>query len=261
MTSIDNLALDDHGSTDDRAPLVLLHGLTYDRTQWQPLLRELDRIDPGRRVLAVDLPGHGESPRSATYRSGAVVDAVHDAVTAAGLRAPVLVGHSLGAVLATIYAARYPARAVLNVDQPLRPGGFEGLVKQVWPVLSGPDWRQIWDRLLGGMGIDQLPADARELVRTRTTPRPDLLLGYWEEIMSSAAGQLAAQREHELRFIAEHDIAYVYVSGSEPDPAFTTWLTELVPSARVEVLSGGGHFPHLAQPAELARICSLVAVD
>src|SRR4051812_22539764 len=38
---------------------------------------------------------------------------------AAALHHPVLIGHSLGGVVATWYAARYPARAVLNLDQPL----------------------------------------------------------------------------------------------------------------------------------------------
>jgi pimeloyl-ACP methyl ester carboxylesterase len=45
-----------------RPPLVLLHGLTFDRSLWRPSLAELRRIDPGRRVLALDLPGHGASP-------------------------------------------------------------------------------------------------------------------------------------------------------------------------------------------------------
>ena len=56
------LAADDYGNSDDRAPLVLLHGLTFDRSMWRPSLAELHSIDPGRRVLALDLPGHGASP-------------------------------------------------------------------------------------------------------------------------------------------------------------------------------------------------------
>src|SRR5262245_44968604 len=44
---------DDPGS----APLLLLHGLTYDRRSWQPVLRELRHLDPDRRVLSLDLPG------------------------------------------------------------------------------------------------------------------------------------------------------------------------------------------------------------
>ena len=49
------------GELDTRPPIVLLHGLTFDRTMWGPALSQLERIDPGRRTLTLDLPGHGQS--------------------------------------------------------------------------------------------------------------------------------------------------------------------------------------------------------
>jgi pimeloyl-ACP methyl ester carboxylesterase len=238
----------------DRPPLLLLHGLTYDRHQWDPFIRVLAETDPDRRVLAVDLPGHGDAPRWDSYNAVEVVDALHDAVTRAGLGTPVVVGHSLGGVLAGIYAARHPARAVVDVDQPLLVGGFGDFLRQSEPILAGPQWRAIWDRLLGGMGIAELPPEARELVRTRTDPRPELLLGYWDPILRSTNDEINGQRESELRTISNHKIAYAFVTSTEPDPAYKKWLLGLVPAARIEVLPGGGHFPHLAHPAELAAI-------
>src|SRR5438445_13357576 len=62
------LAADSYGTGSEAAPLVLVHGLTYDRSTWGPALTELGRIDPARRVIALDLPGHGESPRRDSYR-------------------------------------------------------------------------------------------------------------------------------------------------------------------------------------------------
>ena len=100
------LAADDYGQSDDRPPLVLLHGLTFDRSLWRPALAELCRIDPGRRVLALDLPGHGESPGWPSYDVESVAQGVHRAVEEAGLQSPVVVGHSIAAVIATVYAAR-----------------------------------------------------------------------------------------------------------------------------------------------------------
>lgn len=44
------LAADDNGDYGARPPLVLLHGLIFDRSLWRPSLAELPRIDPGRRV-------------------------------------------------------------------------------------------------------------------------------------------------------------------------------------------------------------------
>jgi pimeloyl-ACP methyl ester carboxylesterase len=58
----------DGTDSDGRPPIVLLHGLTFDRTMWRPALAKLETLDPGRRVLALDLPGHGGSVRLPTYR-------------------------------------------------------------------------------------------------------------------------------------------------------------------------------------------------
>jgi pimeloyl-ACP methyl ester carboxylesterase len=67
VKGLGGLAVDDVGDADARPPLVLLHGLTFDRTMWQPTLTELARIDPGRRALVLDLPGHGQSSGWESY--------------------------------------------------------------------------------------------------------------------------------------------------------------------------------------------------
>src|SRR5262245_52267273 len=110
------LAADDLGHDDRRAPLVLLHGLSFDRTMWRPALRDLASIDPGRRVVAVDLPGHGDSPDEAAYDLASTVGRIHDVVLAAGLDAPVLVGHSASAGTVATYAAQHPTRGIVEVE-------------------------------------------------------------------------------------------------------------------------------------------------
>ncbi|WP_326558123.1 alpha/beta fold hydrolase [Micromonospora sp. NBC_01796] len=249
-----DLAAGSYGTGDDRPPLVLLHGMSYDRRQWGPVLRELAVVDPGRRVVAFDLPGHGDSPRRNSYHSDEVAAVIHRAVTDAGLEAPVLVGHSLGGVLATIYAATYPARGVVNVDQPLLVGNFGKALRRAEPVLRSAAHGEVWDSMLARMHIDLLPPDARELVRTATTPRQDLLLGYWNEILVTPADELGERRMRDLDTIRSSGIPYHYVTGAEPDPAYRRWLEAALPDAVVDVLPGSGHFPHLAHPDRLARI-------
>ncbi|MGW5580447.1 alpha/beta fold hydrolase [Micromonospora chokoriensis] len=238
---------------DNRPPLALLHGLTYDKRQWGPVLRELTEIDPGRQVLALDLPGHGDSPRRASYRMAEVAEVVHAQVTEAGLATPVVVGHSVGAVVATTYAARYPVRGVVNLDQILLPGPFGVAVRQAEPTLRGPEWRQVWDRMLAGMGIESLPAEAREIVTTATDPRSDLLLGYWGEVLHGSDESIAAERSRDLRSIGERKIPYRWVTSSEPPARYLAWLTEALPEIEVTVLPGS-HFPHLAEPVTIARL-------
>src|SRR5262249_1631316 len=125
------------GGPDEQAPLILLHGLTFDRTMWRPVLAELRKIGPSRRILALDLPGHGSSPAWPSYDFGSIAEGVHRVAVAANLRAPVIVGHSAAAVIATIYATRYPARGVVNVDQWLQVEPVARLARSLASQIRG----------------------------------------------------------------------------------------------------------------------------
>jgi hypothetical protein len=105
------------------------------------------------------------------------------------------------------------------------------------------------------MGIADLPPEARTIVETATDPRPDLLLGYWDEILHGTDDEIRAAREADLRTINDRGVAYHWVASHEPPTSYRTWLTSLAPKAAVTVLSGS-HFPHLAYPAETARLAA-----
>jgi 3-oxoadipate enol-lactonase len=96
-------------------PVVLLHGLGGSAANWvevAPLLL------PHRRVLAIDLPGHGGSPAlSSPAGIDAFADAVAAAIDAAGYGAVLVAGHSFGGHVAARLAFRHPelVRAALLV--------------------------------------------------------------------------------------------------------------------------------------------------
>jgi pimeloyl-ACP methyl ester carboxylesterase len=97
-------------------PVVLLHGLLYDRTMWWPVAAELGNTCS---VLAVDLPGHGDSaPRDDSDLSTLTADLAMLISRLDLHRAPVLVGHGESALLAEAFAAEYSTKAVLTVDEP-----------------------------------------------------------------------------------------------------------------------------------------------
>ena len=118
--------------------LLLLHGLTYDHRTWDPVRAALA---PGHRIIAPDLPGHGTAPRRASYELSEIVEVIHAQAEAAGLVEPVVAGHSLGAVIATAYAAAHPVSRVVNVDQVLLIGPFGTAVREAAPRVSPPGAR------------------------------------------------------------------------------------------------------------------------
>ncbi len=91
-----------------KAPVVLLHGLFDEGRGWRDLPDRLARA--GHPVLIPDLPGHGASAAAASDVETAT-DMLADALADALPQGPVrLVGHSLGAVIATGLALRLGAR-------------------------------------------------------------------------------------------------------------------------------------------------------
>jgi pimeloyl-ACP methyl ester carboxylesterase len=196
-----DLAADSIGTDDGRPALVLLHGLTFNRQHWAPVL-----ADP-----------------------------------------------------AIAYAARYPVRGVVNIDQPLRAGGFGEFLRRPEPVLNSDDFLKVWDTLLGGMHLDELPPPAQELVRTVSTPRQDLFLGYWKELID-APEQADEDNSRDLAAIRAVGVPYHYIAGSAVEPGYRAWLEAALPDVLITELPGSGHFPHLVHPAEIAKALAHFAV-
>jgi pimeloyl-ACP methyl ester carboxylesterase len=173
--------------------LLLLHGLGATGEVWHDLLK---RNWPGE-VIAPDLPGHGRSPRLATYTFESMTESVASAVPAG--RRVVVLGHSLGGVLALTLAdgsygvdvaavcglgvklrwseaelakaaeiAARPERVYATreeaVDRWLKVSGLAGLVPPDSPrvaagVVSSPEgWRVAVDPPAFGVGAPEVPA-------------------------------------------------------------------------------------------------------
>ncbi len=86
--------------------LVLLHGFLGSRKMWDEHVKKLSKRF---RVIAIDLPGHGETPAIGYYHSMELmaqsVKAVLDKV---GVRRYIIAGHSMGGYTALAFAELYP---------------------------------------------------------------------------------------------------------------------------------------------------------
>jgi pimeloyl-ACP methyl ester carboxylesterase len=247
------LAADDYGDSDSRHPLVLLHGLTFNRSTWRPVLTELQRIDPGRRILVLDLPGHGDSPAWSSYDIDSVAEGVHRAVEETRLPSPVVVGHSISAIIATRYAGVYPTSGVVNVDQSLQIAPFAGMVQALADQLRGPAFPAIWETFLASMHIERLPMSAQDLVRSSSHPQQDVVLGYWQGVLERPVSELVDFTTQGLSALRGAGVPYLVVVGEEQHREYREWLNVMLPQATVTVWPDSGHFPHLAYTARFAE--------
>jgi len=258
--SFAGLAADDIGRADQRPPLVLIHGLTFDRRSWRPALTELETIDPGRRAIALDLPAHGDSPDSISYAMQSLVGRIHDAVVAAHLDEPVVVGHSLGAGAATLYAAQYPTSGVVSVEGSPRIGDFARMAQSLEPVLRSPGFDAAWGRISDNVfRLGEVSSEVREVVHATSQARQDVVLGYWQDLFERTPADLDAWTERSSAAVRLSGVSYVGVFGQDPSSEDAAWMRTNLPDARLIVWPDSGHFPHLAHPRRFAQLLAETA--
>jgi pimeloyl-ACP methyl ester carboxylesterase len=134
--------------------LVLVAGFGGDVLDWTPVVPALAR---SHRVCAFDRLGQGWSDAApAGGRTfGTMADDLHEAVRAAGIQRPIVVGHSLGGALAQVYAAQHDVAGLVLVDglttgvadavlarlgtyQSLAPLGRVGLLRPIAGLMVDP---------------------------------------------------------------------------------------------------------------------------
>lgn len=90
-------------------PILLVHGIGSSADTWQPVFDLL--AEQGATVIAVDLPGHGESSKEpGDYSLGAMASTLRDLLDLLGHERIHLVGHSLGGGISLQFAYQFPER-------------------------------------------------------------------------------------------------------------------------------------------------------
>jgi pimeloyl-ACP methyl ester carboxylesterase len=235
-----SLAYERHGAG---VPVVLLHGLTFDRRSWRPVI---DRLGAGVESIAIDLPGHGESagpPRPLEE----VAAQVHALVARLGVERPVVVGHSISGGLAMVYGAAYPVRGVVVVDALPELRSFAQLLQRLEPVLRGPGFAAAFEPFRASMGVELIPAPERAEV-TQDLGQ-ELVLGYWEELLRSDPDELQAWVDGVGR---ANDAPVLGVFGRSLAPADRDHMSALVPHFEIEEWPGAGHCVHLSRADRFA---------
>jgi pimeloyl-ACP methyl ester carboxylesterase len=227
--------------TGSGTPVVFVHGLTFDRRTWQPII---DRLGGTVSSVAIDLPAHGGS-HGEPVPLQEVADQVHRLVQALGLERPVVVGHSISAAVAGLYAAAYPTRGIVFVDQATEVLPFAQMLHQVGPMLRGPAFGQIWASIEDSLGIQHIPEPVQSLVRQSHVVDQHVVLGYWNQVLTTDPVELQAWIDDMTSSIHEPCLAVFgrHATDSERE------RLRCLPDVEIEEWDGDGHCVHLVDPA------------
>lgn len=234
--------------TGDGPPLVLLHGITESRRMWDPLVPQLAE---DHTVVAIDQRGHGASGLAPAYDAATMAGDAAAIVSLLALPAPLMVGHSMGGVVVTAYAAAFPCAAVVNIDQPLDLGGFQEMVRSAEPALRSESYGDVVTALFDSL---HGPLPDHEVARLNNQRRveQEVLLGVWAPLLEM---ERAALDELVRSLVAAVTVPYLSLHGGDPGPDYAQWLESVMPSSTFEVWEDHGHYPHLVAPDRfLARL-------
>jgi pimeloyl-ACP methyl ester carboxylesterase len=236
-----SLAYDDAGAG---TPVVFLHGLTFDRRSWRPII---ERLHGSVESIAIDLPAHGESG-GAPAPLDEVAAQVHDLVSSLAVDRPVIVGHSMSGGVAAFYAAAYPSRGVVTIDNgpDIRP--IAQLAQRLEPVLRGPGFTAAWRTFEDSLGLERVPESVRSLVLETHEVNQAVVVGYWETLLRTDPDELQAFIDTHLRQL---DVPCLAVFGrpiTDSERERFGWLQDV----QLEEWVGDGHFVHLVDPDRFA---------
>src|SRR4051794_26704545 len=163
--------------------LVLIHGWTCNLENWRDQIPEFAKRN---RVIALDLPGHGESDKpQIAYSMDLFANAIDAVLRDAKVERAVVVGHSMGTPVARQFYRKYPQKTlgIVIVDGGLRPFGTKEMREQFMAMFRGPNYKEAGAQMFAQM-MPTLPAADQERVKTSFLNTPQHVLVSAMESMS-----------------------------------------------------------------------------
>lgn len=230
-----------HDGPGDAPPLLIAHGLFGSARNWGVIAK---RLSDSRRVIAVDMRNHGQSPQ---YDSQSYQDMAGDLAEVIDEPADVL-GHSMGGKAAMVLALTYPEKLRRLIVADIAPVAYGHTQMGPIQAMRDIDLSTITTR-----------ADAAASLQGLEPGVPDFLLqslDMKEKKWRLNLKVLAAEMESIIGFpdIAGHFTGpTLFLSGAASNyvqPSHRDRIKTLFPKARFARIPDAGHWLHAEKPRE-----------
>ncbi len=221
--------------------LFFVHGWACDATFW----REQYHAFPNRRVLALDLPGHGRSGKPQTaYTMELFARAIDAVLQDAKVERAIIIGHSMGAPVGREFYRIFPEKttALVIIDGALRR------------MFSSEQAQRLQEQLRS-----DYPATARRMVDGMLMPVRDASLRHQvREVMLATPGHVAVSAMQAMTNEASYHgdpikVPLLAVLAKSPfwAPDTEQFLRSLAPDLEFHMMEDVSHFLMLEKPDEL----------
>jgi len=226
-------------------PLLLVHGAAGRLQHWPEEIRSL----PGRRVIALDLGGHGGSPPPGQRSVGAYARSVLGLCDALGIGSAAVAGHSMGGAIALTLALDAPARVAAIAL--VATGARLRVASAILEATSDPAKHA---------AFAEASADFSFGSGTTAELRRAFVEGWRATEPSVAHGDFAACDAFDVipRLGEIRAPALVVCGGADrlTPPKYAGTLLDRIAGARLETVPGAGHMVQLEAPGTVAAVLS-----
>lgn len=233
--------LEYQGGAGSKAPLLLIHGAGAKGVAWPAAIRSI----PGRRVITLDLPGHG---RSAGVSRQSVLEYARDVVEfmhALNLPPVVLCGHSMGGAICLQIALLAPRRVKAIVG--ISTSAVCNLPEEIMHGMADTEQKEVVVDHLCRRLISPL-TDERKLGPTKKAMLENRAGILFNDLRTCLDYNLDAE-------LIKLDLPVLIISGKWDRfilPAYSRHLAQNISGARFASMNGGHLLPQ-EQPDELAQ--------
>lgn len=231
----------------DGPEVLLIHGIGSSSGDFLPVIEHMTEFC---RPISMDLRGHGQSDKpEGGYHYRDYIQDLEAVIADLGLERPIVLGHSLGGIIALMWAAMNPdvPKALIIEDSPLRSGedfrdAFDGWLQlnslpqelaAAWYAEKNPHWPEA---IVQQRSFDMVNTARAAILELQAASLSNDGLDSFGELGNITAPLLFLQGDPQ--------------SGSMVHPDDLSSLNSMLPQMQIQFFAGAGHTIHRSHPTE-----------